>query len=78
LGLGLLERSIAMELREFECKHCGHMVVVNPKFPPDLPREKWPNICTPCWEVFEKPRHNKAMMEIFTGLDKLFNRLGVK
>ena len=61
------------ELREFVCKHCGHSVVVNPKLPDDY----LPNTCTPCWEKIDKPRHDRAMREIFFGLENLLKLCGL-
>ena len=49
-----------MTLREFECKHCGHMVVVNP----NLPADYTPNVCTPCWETFERPKIDRIGKEV--------------
>jgi hypothetical protein len=36
----------AYKLRQFTCKMCGHVVVVNP----NLPDAYRPNICVQCWE----------------------------
>lgn len=61
------------EIMEFVCKHCGHTVVVNPK----LPSNYTPNVCTPCWDKIEKPKHDRAMREIGLIGRKLCEALGV-
>lgn len=58
-------------LRTFVCKHCGHEVVVNPKLPPNYT----PNVCTPCFDAFERPRHEKAMRNAFRGIEQLYAAL---
>src|SRR6476660_897367 len=50
----------SMTLREFECKHCGHMVVVNPRLPADYT----PTVCTSCWEAFERPKVDRIGKEV--------------
>lgn len=36
----------AYKLRQFTCRECQHVVVVNP----NLPNAYRPNICVQCWE----------------------------
>lgn len=40
------------DLREFQCKECGHIVVVHP----DLPADYTPSICCQCWNAGEPER----------------------
>jgi DNA-directed RNA polymerase subunit RPC12/RpoP len=61
-----------MTLREFECKHCGHVVVVNP----NLPADYTPTVCTSCWEAFEKPKVDRITREVELISRRLCDLLG--
>lgn len=45
-------------LREFKCKECGHMVVVNP----ELPADYTPDICKQCVHEVIEPRERAETM----------------
>lgn len=61
------------ELREFECRYCGHRVVVNPEFP----KEYAPTCCTPCWDNIVWPSIERREAELFAKMLNLFRTLGI-
>lgn len=45
------------DLREFKCKECGHVVVVNP----DIPLDITPTVCMQCWPRVAKEQERRMI-----------------
>lgn len=62
-GNPAVARELPAPLREFQCKGCGHMVLVHPDLPPDYT----PNICAPCGEA-SRAKTERVLATLFVGL----------